>query len=352
MGILDKFKELISKTGKSSNSKTTSKKSSFGKKGSKVTGQKMSETFAGLYSAQTRPLIHKIFIFSFGVSLAYSFGKVLGLSLTPAPKQAKVKPTYFKIPPSTLKTDSGLIARRNLFKSSKAKDKVKEKVKRPDALCLESNQRSNIPVRLINTIVLQNDAKSIAAVQISSKKGITPFRTGEGLGNFGKIGKIDRQRIYFRNQNSGKCEYIATAGRNDNFKSQVKVLDPERGKRVLQELEAQKSIINNGNQFEIKRAYLESKLQNIGEILTQAKATPIKNPDGTLSFKISQVEPGGIFATLGVKDNDYISAIDGKAIKSLNQVMTLFGGLKGMSTLELTIKREGISQKFKYAFIE
>ena len=60
------------------------------------------------------------------------------------------------------------------------------------------------------------------------------------------------------------------------------VLSPQRGKKLLQELDDEQGISAEGNVFEIKRDYLNSKLQDLGSILTQAKATPIHFVNGSL----------------------------------------------------------------------
>ena len=48
----------------------------------------------------------------------------------------------------------------------------------------------------------------------------------------------------------------------------------------------------NGNSFKIKRDLLDEKLKDINSLLTEAKAIPIQNPDGSMSFKIEQIQPG------------------------------------------------------------
>ena len=82
-------------------------------------------------------------------------------------------------------------------------------------------------------------------------------------------------------------------------------------------------------------------MKDISSLLTQAKGIQINNPDGTISFKITQIDPSGIFAYLGQEDGDIITQINGEPIKDLNQVMTLFGTIADVSGLSLTTKRNG-----------
>jgi type II secretory pathway component PulC len=91
----------------------------------------------------------------------------------------------------------------------------------------------------------------------------------------------------------------------------------------------------------IEKSFLKSKLSDINSLLTQARGIPIRNPDGTLSFKIVDIEPGGVFAHLGVQNNDVISQINGQNIKNMNQIMNFFGKIQNMSKLNLLIQRSG-----------
>jgi type II secretory pathway component PulC len=100
-------------------------------------------------------------------------------------------------------------------------------------------------------------------------------------------------------------------------------------------------IENNGNKFAISKTLLDDKLKDIAAVLTQAKAVKIQNPDGSLSFKMTELDPQGIFPYLGIQDQDIITSINGKPIYDMNEVMLLFGRIKGLDNLSLGIKRDG-----------
>jgi type II secretory pathway component PulC len=107
-------------------------------------------------------------------------------------------------------------------------------------------------------------------------------------------------------------------------------------------------IENNGNKFAISKNLLDEKLKDIGAVLTQAKAVKIQNPDGSLSFKMTELDPQGIFPYLGIQDQDIITSINGKPIYDMNEVMLLFGRIKGLDNLSLGIKRDGSDSVQEY----
>jgi C-terminal processing protease CtpA/Prc len=75
----------------------------------------------------------------------------------------------------------------------------------------------------------------------------------------------------------------------------------------------------------------------------------IQNPDGSLSFKMTELDPAGIFPYLGIQDGDTITNINGKPIYDMNEVMLLFGRIKGLEKLSLGIKREGTDSNQEYS---
>ena len=71
-------------------------------------------------------------------------------------------------------------------------------------------------------------------------------------------------------------------------------------------------------------------LGNISSILTQARAIPITNGDGSLSFKITEIVPGSIYSQLNIKENDIITGINGKSVSSINEVTSLLGKVRDL----------------------
>ena len=100
----------------------------------------------------------------------------------------------------------------------------------------------------------------------------------------------------------------------------------------------------------LDKSVLSEALSNISEILTQARAVTIKNPDGSLSFKIMEIVPDSIYAKLGIENEDTITQINGEKIKSVNEVMKYFGNIKNMDQLNLSIKRNGVESNKNYNF--
>jgi type II secretory pathway component PulC len=232
----------------------------------------------------------------------------------------------------------------DVFKTEALKPVKADEPKKIDKniVCTQASRPSSARVKLINTIVLQDSVKSLASIQEGSSSKLKSVRQGDTLLNQVKIDKIERLRLIVKNLNTGECESIESSKfKETKTKNSMAILSPKASAQYKKNLEKIDGIENDGNNFNIKKDFLQDKLSDISSILTQARGIQINNPDGTISFKVVDIEPGGVFAYLGVQDNDIITHINGEPITELNQVMSLFGKIGNISNLNLTIKRGG-----------
>jgi hypothetical protein len=217
-----------------------------------------------------------------------------------------------------------------------------------DKKCDEAEQSSNLPIKLVNTIVLQDMVKSIASVQIRGDRELQEVRVGDQISNIAQIFKITRLEILVKNLENGMCESIISDNKSKEQGSPISVMSPSQSR----DYKANKKISgidNVGNKFTISKVLLDEKLKDIAGVLTQARAVKIQNPDGSLAFKMTELDPSGIFPYLGIQDGDIITSINGKPIYDMNEVMLLFGRIKGLDQLSLGIKRDGSETNQDYS---
>lgn len=175
------------------------------------------------------------------------------------------------------------------------------------------------------------------------------IREGDKVENMAEVGKIDRLKLIFKNLQTGQCEFVSGVDPKDEKPSPISFVSPREGQKIIKEA-TDSGILNQGNSFKIKKNVRDDALKNIGEILTQARAIQIKNPDGSLCFKMTEVVPGSIYSKLNIQDEDIICSINGKKIENLNEVMNLFGRIRDIDHFELSVQRNGIEQNLEYDF--
>lgn len=243
--------------------------------------------------------------------------------------------------------DFDAIRSANLFKTDMSAPVLQNKpAKIAVEKCEKADRKSALPIKLVNTIVLQDSVKSLASVQVRSST--EHFRTGEKIQSLAKVDKIEPHKLIIKNLQSGECEYLE--GKVQDNYNPISVMSPKRSQEFKAAQKAVPGIKNKGNDFTISKKVINDQLKNLSSLLTQAKAIKIVNPDGSLAFKLVEVEPGGIFATLGVQNEDIIKEIDGRRIDNMNQIMSLFSKLKNLNQLNLTIERGGTPTKLNYKF--
>jgi len=315
--------------------------------GSPLLSPSLSRSIEKILSRSSREPIHQAALVVLVCAITYTLGKTTAIVLKGSPNLDLSTDYTVSIPtddsfnPATLnqvksnnvfRTNTGLIPKKGLA----------------DKKCEEAQQSSNLPIKLVNTIVLQDSIKSIASVQVRGDRDLQEVRIGDQISNIAQIAKITRLEILVKNLETGMCESIISDTKSKDGSSPISVMSPSQSR----EYKANKKISgidNVGNKFTISKTLLDDKLKDIAAVLTQAKAIQIQNPDGSLAFKMTELDPTGIFPYLGIQDGDIITSINGKPIYNMNEVMLLFGRIKGLDNLALGIKRDGTDSNQEYS---
>lgn len=309
-----------------------------------------------VFHVNQRPRIQKVFLVLFICFSAFAGGKLAGLYLDSGSSSAAKSPSpIMQIPEQIGEREIQNIARVDLFNTYSEKgEEDNEPVKQEpqvdrNLICLSAQRSSDLPIELMNTVVLQDSIKSVASVQVRGQKEVMDIREGQKITNIAEVGRIDRQKLIFKNLNNGECEYVANEKNEGKGPKSFNIVSEDQGQKLMQS-QADTAIKNEGNNFSIKKSLRDQMLNNISEVLTQAKAVQIQNPDGSYSFKMTDIIPGSIYSKLNIENGDIIERIDGEKIEDLNAVMTKFGRIREIDNLSLTIKKDGASQTYDYSF--
>ncbi len=306
----------------------------------------LSRSIEKFLSRQGRETIHQVALVVLICTFTYTLGKMTALVLKGAP--AVDSPRDFTIAldlendfnPATLNQVRSI----NIFRTNTGLGGPK---KVADSKCEEAQQASNLPIKLVNTVVLQDQVKSLASVQVRSDRDLQEVRIGDQISNLAKIFKIGRLEILIKNLESGVCESISSDKLRDTVRSPISVMSPAAS-REYKATRKMPGIENVGNKFNISKKLLDEKMKDIAAILTQARAIKIQNPDGTMAFKLTEIDPEGIFPYIGLQNEDIITSINGKPIYDMNEVMSLFARIKNLDKLQLGVKRDGAESNLDY----
>lgn len=296
-------------------------------------------------SRDARETIHQVSLVFLICGFTYTIGKVTALVLKGAPvvDSARDFTVALDLENDFNPQSLGQVRSINIFRTNTG---LGGKKKLADTKCEEASGESNLPIKLLNTIVLQDSVKSLASVQIRGERQLQEVRVGDQISNLAKIFKITRLELLVKNLESGACESIANDKAKD-VRSPISVMSPSAS-REFKASKKMQGIENEGNKFNISKTLLDEKMKDIAAILTQARAIKIQNPDGTMAFKLTEMDPQGIFPYLGLQDQDIITSINGKPIYDMNEVMGLFARIKNLDKLQLGVRREGTDSVLDY----
>ena len=295
----------------------------------------------------SRETIHQTFLVCLIALVTYQIGKLtaLGLKGTQLPHVARHSEISINVTDDFNANSLNAVKTLNPFRTDKGKGPTQVA---SQSKCESATQKTSLPLKLVNAVVLQDEVKSLASVQVRSDRKLLEVRIGDKIQNMAEIFKIKRDELVVKNLQTGGCEAV----RNDSIAmakaSPISVLSPSQSKAFLKN-KTIPGIENSGNNFKISKSLINDKLKDISQILTQAKAVPIQNPDGTMAFRITEMDPEGIFSYLGIQDQDIITSINGQPIQNINEVMSLFGKIKNLENLSLGIRREGseVTQEYQ-----
>jgi type II secretion system protein C len=293
--------------------------------------------------------IHYSFLVILILIIPFQLGKITALFLTPK-TSPNFKLTQINFNKEKVLDQAQLLAIKNasLFKTEIKEVTPTQTEKKPTApeFCDSATQISKLRIKILSTTVLQNNKKSMASLLINEKDPLEA-RIGDDLNGLAILGAIEPWRIIFKNKQTLECEFLEGNPTSPRAENKIAVLSKKESANFLANKKID-GIENDGNTFKIKKDFLKSKLGNLNEILTQARGIPINNPDGTMSFKVVDIEAGGVFSHLGIQNNDIITQINGQKINSINEVMNLFGKITNLSKLQITVNRAGEETPLDY----
>lgn len=305
-----------------------------------------------LFSPYTRGKVHSLFIILLVITATYMLGKNLALFINKAPPVAKVsRPIQMPLEKAdTTIVDINKITSTNLFNVKESEKSAGSAIKKDidSIICLDAEKPTNLQIKLLDTIVLQDSVKSVASVQVRGSSDLTNVREGERLDEMAEVSKITRLKMILKNLETGDCEYAATDAESETPMPNLKIVSAKVGRSLFKS--SNPNIKNVGNSFKIKRAFRDSLMNNMSDILTQAKAVQMTNPDGSLCFKMTEVVAGSLYSQLNIQENDVICNINGKKIDNLNELMGLLSRIKEIDQFQIGLKRNGMAENLEYGF--
>ncbi len=95
------------------------------------------------------------------------------------------------------------------------------------------------------------------------------------------------------------------------------------------------------NRYEIERNVIDSTLSNLNTIATQARIVPSFKNGVANGFKLFSIQPGSLYASIGIENGDVIQRVNGYEINSPEKALELYQKLRESSHVTIELERGG-----------
>jgi general secretion pathway protein C len=203
---------------------------------------------------------------------------------------------------------------------------------------------SNLPLRLVGTIVHANPNKSVATIELKNKSKVMTFVQNDEIEGVGaKITSVERLKVIFRNLQTNGLEYI-------EIKEAFAISFGAKSPSVSASSGKEEIIQGADNKFTLSRSLVSKHLNNLTELVQQARAVPNIDPaTGAINgFRLLDIAPGSIFEQLGIRRHDVIKSVNKTIVDSPAKAMELLNKLKNADNINLVLERNGRDEDFSY----
>lgn len=254
-----------------------------------------------------------------------------------------IRPVYSMSRTSVEKSKFQVITGRNIFsRDQKIADAIGGAPTKTDD---SQPVPTQLAISLIGTLVHSNPLRSVATLNLKTKNDVVAVRVdGEIPEGLGTVTKIERSKMIFRNNASGRLEYVQMIEEGSAIGFNV----------VSATAVAPGILATSENDRSVKRDDLNRYLQDLPAILQQARAVPRTGPNGVIEcFNIAELQAGSVLEALGIRRGDCIETVNGERIDSPAKAMELFQTLRGSaSQINLGYERGGRKETSNFSIVE
>ncbi|MGM0403661.1 MAG: type II secretion system protein GspC [Thermodesulfobacteriota bacterium] len=229
------------------------------------------------------------------------------------------------------------IARRDLFRTKAADTDTPTTVETN----VEELEKTKLKLKLWGTITGDAGGAAYAVIEDASKRQRAQqhlYREGD------RVGEADVKLIL-------REKVVLTVNGKDEVLEMEQLLDESGtastpGARSFDSAPA--TISESQGDISITRDTIEDALSDVGNLMRQVRIRPFfkdGNPEGIL---LSGIRRGSIFEEMGLNSGDVITGVNGEPIRTVEDAMQLYEGLKSERSVEVQIERNGAAQTISY----
>jgi general secretion pathway protein C len=228
------------------------------------------------------------------------------------------------------------IVERNLFNTSRQQQETN--AQQQQKIDLENLKQTDLKLKLWGTVT-RIDGLAYAVIEDTKTREQNLYRTGDSIDN-ATVKMILREKV------------VLTVNEQDEILTMEEVVASKRsirGGRPRSDTLARKLPVSGyPRKITLNRERIESALENLGELMDQATIRPHIEDGAAAGISITGIKPNALFRRMRLRNGDIITGVNGRAIESVEDAISIFEDFNSASELKIDIKRRGRNQTLDY----
>lgn len=226
------------------------------------------------------------------------------------------------------------IVDRNLFNTSRQQQETT--AQQQQKIDLEKLKLTELNLKLWGTVTRQ-DGIAYAVIEDTKTREQNLYRTGDSIDN-ATVKMILREKV------------VLTVNEQDEILTMEEVVASARSIRGSRpDTRARKLPVSAyPRKITLNRERMESALENLGELMDQATIRPHIEDGAAAGISITGIKPNALFRRMRLRNGDIITGVNGRAIESVEDAISIFEDFNSATELKIDIKRRGRNQTLDY----
>ncbi|MBI5181820.1 MAG: PDZ domain-containing protein [Nitrospirae bacterium] len=188
-------------------------------------------------------------------------------------------------------------------------------------------------IKLIGTVAGGSDS-SYAIIEENNEQAV--YKLNQKIADGSMIIKVSYKGITLKTTDGSKKEIPVFEDTNIvEIKSQNKGPSPNVRKV-------------SDSSFIVDQREVANSLENMNQLLTQARVAPIIDNGKTTGFRIFEIKPNSLYEKIGLSNGDVVQRINGVEIDDPNKFFQTYQNLKDEKSISVDIVRNGAKQTLSY----
>ncbi len=197
---------------------------------------------------------------------------------------------------------------------------------------MTNNNQAPIALKKLRLVAINSisNGRKLAIIEDSNKQNQEVFEINETVFNQGKLTEIGSDSVKI--EINGKIETLALqdiSSKPGNTESPAEVSD-------------------NQTDFSIPEEELSQALNNLPQLLSQARAVPYFRNGQSIGMRLFAIRSGSLYEKLGLKNGDILLAVNDSSLSDPAEALKLFEQLKNQRSIAVKLERNSQSLSMQY----